>query len=59
MQEKILTGTSADLTAALQEWDKEAVAKGFKQRTDDRRFEDTANYLIGKIEARVARRHAD
>lgn len=59
MQDRIVGVSRADLAAALKDWDEEARAKAFPQRTDSERFDDTANYLMDKVEARVARRHAD
>ena len=59
MQERTITVTTSDLAAACREWDAEAKAKGFAQRADDARFKDTATYLLDKVVAIQARRHAD
>lgn len=59
MHDRIVGVSRADLAAALKEWDEEAKAKGFERRTDAERFVDSANYVMDKVEAIVARRHAD
>lgn len=59
MQERTVVVSKADLTAALKDWDTEAKAANWEERSDETRFGDTADYLLDKVEARVARRHAD
>lgn len=59
MQERIISVSTSDLAAAVKEWDAEARAQNWRERADEGRFRDSADYLLDKVEARQRRRHAD
>jgi len=46
-----ITITRGSLIAALRKWGDESQAGDWPQRADDRRFADTADYLIGMMRA--------
>lgn len=49
MMEEVVEITESDLAAALEAWEKEAIAQEWPKRTDDQRHRDNARYLLGLI----------
>lgn len=59
MQERTVTVSHPDLTAALKDWDQKAQAEGWARRTDDQRFADSATMVLDTVESIQRRRHAE